>query len=115
MIRRLPESFFFLNDPRPPEFYPLPLHDPLPIYPMTHHASASRSLGRLRLGKRCSCGAFGRPSESGTGLPHSKTQATQSPFGEGEGGHWILNVGDRKSTRLNSSHLVISYAVFCLK
>src|SRR5262245_63773690 len=25
------------------------------------------------------------------------------------------NVGDRKSTRLNSSHLGISYAVFCLK
>src|SRR2546426_4458046 len=25
------------------------------------------------------------------------------------------NSGDRKSTRLNSSHLVISYAVFCLK
>src|SRR5256885_3306615 len=25
------------------------------------------------------------------------------------------NDGDRKSTRLNSSHLVISYAVFCLK
>src|SRR2546426_11929811 len=24
-------------------------------------------------------------------------------------------LGDRKSTRLNSSHLVISYAVFCLK
>src|SRR5256885_4288545 len=26
-----------------------------------------------------------------------------------------LNIGDRKSTRLNSSHLVTSYAVFCLK
>src|SRR2546426_3862870 len=26
-----------------------------------------------------------------------------------------LTTGDRKSTRLNSSHLVISYAVFCLK
>src|SRR5256885_3498843 len=26
-----------------------------------------------------------------------------------------LTLGDRKSTRLNSSHLVISYAVFCLK
>src|SRR2546426_5959828 len=26
-----------------------------------------------------------------------------------------LQAGDRKSTRLNSSHLVISYAVFCLK
>src|SRR5688500_19392117 len=27
----------------------------------------------------------------------------------------IAGEGDRKSTRLNSSHLVISYAVFCLK
>src|SRR3989454_4370866 len=27
----------------------------------------------------------------------------------------IHDEGDRKSTRLNSSHLVISYAVFCLK
>src|SRR2546426_12034415 len=27
----------------------------------------------------------------------------------------LLQKGDRKSTRLNSSHLVISYAVFCLK
>src|SRR3989454_7603073 len=26
-----------------------------------------------------------------------------------------FRIGDRKSTRLNSSHLVISYAVFCLK
>src|SRR2546426_6791243 len=32
------------------------------------------------------------------------------PFNEG---HWRAK--DRKSTRLNSSHLVISYAVFCLK
>src|SRR5256885_7150856 len=30
-------------------------------------------------------------------------------------GSAILKVIDRKSTRLNSSHLVISYAVFCLK
>src|SRR5256885_5624716 len=29
-----------------------------------------------------------------------------------QNGHGL---GDRKSTRLNSSHLVISYAVFCLK
>src|SRR2546425_13147233 len=26
-----PPVFFFLNDPAPPETYPLPLHDPLPI------------------------------------------------------------------------------------
>src|SRR5256885_11211629 len=32
---------------------------------------------------------------------------------EAEGGKW--GRPDRKSTRLNSSHLVISYAVFCLK
>src|SRR5256885_10114634 len=31
--------------------------------------------------------------------------------------NWVIDVRDedRKSTRLNSSHLVISYAVFCLK
>src|SRR5256885_11720297 len=29
--------------------------------------------------------------------------------------HAVLGHRDRKSTRLNSSHLVISYAVFCLK
>src|ERR1039457_7600633 len=28
---------------------------------------------------------------------------------------WQVGIRDRKSTRLNSSHLVISYAVFCLK
>src|SRR5256885_12252400 len=30
-------------------------------------------------------------------------------------GHNAIWIQDRKSTRLNSSHLVISYAVFCLK
>src|SRR5256885_6602378 len=38
----------------------------------------------------------------------------------GQSGNFQLNlmlplIADRKSTRLNSSHLVISYAVFCLK
>src|SRR3712207_8642022 len=28
---------------------------------------------------------------------------------------WMVNISDRKSTRLNSSHANISYAVFCLK
>src|SRR4051812_49439315 len=28
---------------------------------------------------------------------------------------WLTSVSDRKSTRLNSSHMSISYAVFCLK
>src|SRR5256885_2936079 len=34
---------------------------------------------------------------------------------ETEGATWLRTSEDRKSTRLNSSHLVISYAVFCLK
>src|SRR5256885_7383204 len=33
---------------------------------------------------------------------------------DGDGNDELI-IGDRKSTRLNSSHLVISYAVFCLQ
>src|SRR5699024_12376633 len=35
--------------------------------------------------------------------------------GSGGRGQWNAGDGDRKSTRLNSSHVSISYAVFCLK
>src|SRR2546426_3516631 len=42
---------------------------------------------------------------TGTGTPRSLPNPSVAP-------NWL---GDRKSTRLNSSHLVISYAVFCLK
>src|SRR5437867_10609465 len=38
---------------------------------------------------------------------------SDSPRG-GSAARWIFH-GDRKSTRLNSSHRTISYAVFCLK
>src|SRR5438552_4750004 len=46
--------------------------------------------------------------------------ATTSLFVAPGGGVWLgdgagLATGDRKSTRLNSSHQIISYAVFCLK
>src|SRR5699024_12380891 len=40
------------------------------------------------------------------------------PFTSEDGGRWYTGTdvkGDRKSTRLNSSHVSISYAVFCLK
>src|SRR5690625_6412821 len=39
-----------------------------------------------------------------------KVAATSQP-----GPYTVANVRDRKSTRLNSSHVAISYAVFCLK
>src|SRR5256885_9375925 len=40
---------------------------------------------------------------------------TVHPLHEDRDDEVRLRVRDRKSTRLNSSHLVISYAVFCLK
>src|SRR3990170_5446784 len=51
-------------------------------------------------------------------LPISRGAADQLPHDDGrdpaeEGAHH--RVRDRKSTRLNSSHQIISYAVFCLK
>src|SRR5260221_6605593 len=48
---------------------------------------------------------------------HQETGELGDIFFEGAGVHRILRqLGrDRKSTRLNSSHTVISYAVFCLK
>src|SRR5690242_21096811 len=53
----------------------------------------------------------------------SVVQAKREPLGSGADGHiaqsgTIESIGrgrDRKSTRLNSSHMSISYAVFCLK
>src|SRR5258708_29547261 len=41
-----------------------------------------------------------------------KTRADAEAFYSGP---WLAGIRDRKSTRLNSSHQIISYAVFCLK
>src|SRR5205807_7688688 len=81
--------FFFFNDTATPEIYTLSLHDALPI----SEARAWSGLEGLDLAKDASC---------------------LQPFVYDEG-LWSWPDGDRKSTRLNSSHLVISYAVFCLK
>src|SRR5437588_5817374 len=48
---------------------------------------------------------------SKTSITNSGTISAQG----GVGGPSAQSTGDRKSTRLNSSHTVISYAVFCLK
>src|SRR2546426_5083233 len=47
-------------------------------------------------------------NDTGPAAGATTASAEAPPEAEGHG-------GDRKSTRLNSSHLVISYAVFCLK
>src|SRR5256885_10495495 len=51
----------------------------------------------------------------GSGDETGGTQVPGKARGEIELRDVSVQFGDRKSTRLNSSHLVISYAVFCLK
>src|SRR3712207_7640231 len=83
-------SFFFFNDTATTEIYTLSLHDALPIY---------------------------RPRPHGQGFPDVPDQLL-APFVHADPRHRRvigLVVEDRKSTRLNSSHANISYAVFCLK
>src|SRR2546426_5875357 len=51
-------------------------------------------------------------------VPHQALVGSEPPALRPERGtrlNILVTHGDRKSTRLNSSHLVISYAVFCLK
>src|SRR5437773_6953678 len=52
------------------------------------------------------------PLPSGEGARRS---CCVSPLPKGEGMKGVRTTTDRKSTRLNSSHITISYAVFCLK
>src|SRR5438034_8842341 len=48
-------------------------------------------------------------------LPNSESLMGRALMGGARTGEMAALIGDRKSTRLNSSHTVISYAVFCLK
>src|SRR3712207_8756172 len=97
--------FFFFNDTATTEIYTLSLHDALPI-------SEGADLGERILADR--------------GVQHHQRLVRRA--GELLADHAVhllqllhqvrLGVqaaGDRKSTRLNSSHANISYAVFCLK
>src|SRR2546427_8104207 len=78
--------FFFFNDTATTEIYTLSLHDALPI-----------------------CQLPQRFLQQGTRAQREGPTATHVQIGQ----HPAR--ADRKSTRLNSSHSQISYAVFCLK
>src|SRR5438105_13395217 len=78
---------FLFDDPPPTELYTLSLHDALPIWMLRR--------ARRNHGKQEYC----RTADRGRRGMHRRVDADQ----------------DRKSTRLNSSHEWISYAVFCLK
>src|SRR3989454_4279452 len=65
--------------------------------------------------------AAGGPTTPGQPIDEARRPAPVTPYGQSKLAAEILVRAmpfpwtDRKSTRLNSSHLVISYAVFCLK
>src|SRR2546430_16774359 len=82
--------FFFFNDTATTEIYTLSLHDALPIYMMF----SSRERFAAGLDRRQRVRRLDQPDRGGVIRQIRK---------------------DRKSTRLNSSHSQISYAVFCLK
>src|SRR3712207_8986631 len=85
--------FFFFNDTATTEIYTLSLHDALPICTLDQLLLSGLSPAALASAKAAAHFLT-------TGLP----LLLATPVS-----------GDRKSTRLNSSHANISYAVFCLK
>src|SRR5206468_8700023 len=98
-------SFFFSTAPSTTDIYTLSLHDALPILPGAHEV-------RLGVGEvHALGGAVGRDLlfDLGDDQPLAGRPALVQA---------VIAVSvelDRKSTRLNSSHDQISYAVFCLK
>src|SRR5690606_41128240 len=98
----------YSSAPATPVSYSLSLHDALPIF-----GGAIRGRVLQRLSRRHSArargarrAAAGRPS----GWRARHPCRSLRPERRGRAG-----LADRKSTRLNSSHVKISYAVFCLK
>src|SRR2546422_8605170 len=89
--------FFFFNDTATTEIYTLSLHDALPISP------ARRGGARAAEGPERAARAALRAPPGG---PIRRRRSAR---------RWRATLRDRKSTRLNSSHGYISYAVFCLK
>src|SRR3712207_8402360 len=101
--------FFFFNDTATTEIYTLSLHDALPIFHRREHRKVdifdqvAQLLDRLAA---LGCRRHTKTSSLSEWLCERKQGVCQ-------GGREMS--ADRKSTRLNSSHANISYAVFCLK
>src|SRR5260221_9386346 len=106
--------FFFFNDTAPPEIYPLPLHDALPISVHLLLRDRHELQERFVRHPHVALGMVGRDlALVGEEDLHRPPRHRRAVRGGGVGEPRVER--DRKSTRLNSSHTVISYAVFCLK
>src|SRR5256885_10345010 len=95
--------YFFFNDTATTEIYTLSLHDALPIYPC-------RGVIVIEPRGVLLCRAVLHALRELAEQREQLVLLSRLRGGRGRGRR-----RDRKSTRLNSSHLVISYAVFCLK
>src|SRR2546427_7252305 len=93
---------FFFNDTATTEIYTLSLHDALPI---------CRGFWRRRFRGTARPAAF--RDQRVRPVARRRARGPRNPVGQWDGG--TVGQRDRKSTRLNSSHSQISYAVFCLK
>src|SRR5256885_2585578 len=78
------------------------------------HATASITRGSAAGASRLIGSGIRSQPESRERKPHS-TPKSEETMSQAVSTLLLRNLQDRKSTRLNSSHLVISYAVFCLK
>src|SRR5687768_18098113 len=92
-------SLFFFNDTATTEIYTLSLHDALPIFGLYLKMPNISAMA---------VSAFSPPDSS-------ITLCNRLPGGCATMSMPLSSGSDRKSTRLNSSHGYISYAVFCLK
>src|SRR5205814_8744342 len=103
IIAYLRVFFFFCTATPTPEIYTLSLHDALPIsFPGIAEVTPS-SIQGVHIRRN--------PDRWSRRHIQARVRAQPLEHPEDHGG----DVRDRKSTRLNSSHLGISYAVFCLK
>src|SRR5690606_41335247 len=98
---------YVLHNDMPPDVHiALSLHDALPICLLHRRAAARRARGR-----RCRESAGIPAGHGGVGRAGAHPGRSMA----GLGGHLCADGGDRKSTRLKSSHVKISYAVLCVK
>src|SRR5438034_5448441 len=92
------------------------LAPPSTLFPYTTLFRSPHCGAAVRDGGRC-----GAPDPIGRDAEHDPAHGREQPGEPEDARHeqtreaLVHREGDRKSTRLNSSHTVISYAVFCLK